>query len=365
MTNTSSTATPTKPPMTIKISSDRDPIDNTYQDATRRNYIIVSSPSPFKLPPKLDDYTPKYRTRQDDEHYYNTINDGNDVTGTDHPQVPTEVPTSIPTTTKATAKPDDQQPDQNEIAPTTSPRKRITFYEFSDEPIGTGNFATAPTTLRQRIKSRIAQYRGSERYQGVTMMKIVRKRPVNDQSRETLNGDGVLRSTTPMTQRRRDGGKKLDHDDSHSDLSEHSNHSGHADQDRNEQAEQPDDTPTTLPPLSPSRRAQILSKISQAQNHEDFEGNEISVTNKPSVKSLINNLAVTNESTTVTTVKVLETTTVGSTSSHDELDDNEITVTPTNLGQRTTRQRPQASRSSLVSQAIQIHKKKTTLDQSS
>ncbi|XP_063978435.1 uncharacterized protein LOC135163145 isoform X1 [Diachasmimorpha longicaudata] len=350
VTNVSSTTTPTKPPITtIKNNiSDRDRIDNPYQDATRRNYIIVSSPSPFKLPPKFDDEITesiiKYPTVHHEDDNYNYITEritevtdkSQKVTVENHkitvenskidlsPKTTETTPTNTSIIPEIITKTDDNDQDLNEIKPTQSPRKPIT-YEFSDEPIGRGNFATAPTTIRQRIKSRLSQYRGSERYQGgVTMMKIIRKRPVNDQiGRESLDSDVTLRSTTPMTRRRENKKKLSDSSDNY------------------------DDIPTTL---SPYQRAQILSKISQVHSHEDIEGNEITVTTNNSVKD------VSNDTTLTTTVKLLETTTIGELKSPgDEHEENEITVTPTSLGQRATRQRPTSSRSSLEREKESLH----------
>ncbi|XP_011305618.1 uncharacterized protein Cda5 isoform X1 [Fopius arisanus] len=339
VTNVSST-TPTIPPITtIKNNiSDRDRIDYSYQDATRRNYIIVSSPSPFKLPPKIDDYTesilkqPQEQPNHHEDDYFNYIPERiTDVTvetpkPSDLLSKPTEsTPSSTETSVipEITSKPEDS--DQNEIQPTPAPRKRFT-YEFSDEPIAVGNFATAPTTIRQRIKSRLSQYRGSERYQGgVTMMKIVRKRPVNDQI-ATESQDDVPR-TTPMP-RRRETSKKL---------SDNSDYVG----------EIADDVPTTLSPL---QRAHILSKIGQLQSNEDIEGNEITISKSLGVREQLSN-----DSSTVTGKLGVTTAHSEIKGTRDELDGNEITVTPTSSGQRTTRHRPQASRSSLEREKESLH----------
>lgn len=326
----------------------RDNNDYTINKTTRSNYIVVSSPSPFKLPPK-ENYNDHLRVQ-----IHTTTNDipstlptfyNNEEQQTNKilnaivsPPAPSKLPIidqriDRQQTTQSSSF--NNELEHNEIsASTPSTRKLQLTYNLVDdvESIGRGNYFTVPSTVRQRIKARIAQ-RGQERYHGANhvTMKIVRKRPIDrDQiGKDSFANDVTLPfrgSTTPQTSAA---------------ASRLKNVLANPRKIIERTTSRADDTPTTL---SPSMRAAILSQFQRDQ--EDVEKNEItSVQNLRqrniliSEKNDINNVITASSfpqalKNHVETMK-LELATAptpfhhpsSSSSSPDEIEKNEITIT--------------------------------------
>ncbi|CAG5106796.1 Similar to CDA8: Chitin deacetylase 8 (Bombyx mori) [Cotesia congregata] len=290
------------------VGQSRDRKDYAIYEATRRNYIIVSSPSPFKLPPRedtdkdkdnYDDDQPAVTTPQsirtppvlsDQPFQVNVVPDQTVSSPSTIDALP-DVDSTVVTHSTSNSNSQSQSSrfddlEQNEISVSPpAPRKHPT-YDFYDETIGksNSNYIIGTSSLRPRVKSRIAN-RGRERYHGsnYVTMKVVRKRPVTDRDQDTkdsFKSDVTVplsRSTTPSTQ------TPL------SSPTTPSLPSTSADQRRNQKilhlpqkvlaatgpgkSDRLDDTPTTLSPL---KRAYIMSKLQQQRDQEDVEGNEIS-----------------------------------------------------------------------------------------
>ncbi|XP_044598906.1 mucin-12 isoform X1 [Cotesia glomerata] len=295
-------------PARSNVGQSRDRKDYAIYEATRRNYIIVSSPSPFKLPPRedtdkdkdnYDDDQPAVTTPQsirtppvlsDQPFQVNVVPDQtvNSPSTIDAlPDVDSTVvshSTSNSNSQSQSSRFDDLEQNEISVSP-PAPRKHPT-YDFYDETIGksNSNYMIGTSSLRPRVKSRIAN-RGRERYHGsnYVTMKVVRKRPVSDRDQDTkdsFKSDVTVplsRSTTPSTQT------------PSSSPTTPSLPSTSADQRRNQKilhlpqkvlaatgpgkSDRLDDTPTTLSPL---KRAYIMSKLQQQRDQEDVEGNEIS-----------------------------------------------------------------------------------------
>ncbi|KAK0083218.1 hypothetical protein PV326_006841, partial [Microctonus aethiopoides] len=322
----------------------RDNNDYTINEATRSNYVLVSSPSPFKLPPK-ENYDDHLRVQihtttndipstlptfyNNEEHQTNKI-----LNAIISPPAPSKLPIiDRPQTTQSSSLNDELE--HNEISASTAPSTRklqLTYDSVDDvESIGRGNYFTAPSTVRQRIKARIAQ-RGQERYHGSNhvTMKIVRKRPMDrDQiGKDSFANDVTLPfrgGTTPQTPAA---------------ASRLKNVLANPRKIIERTTSRTDDAPTTL---SPSMRAAILSQFQRDQ--EDVEKNEItSVQNSRrnlliSEKNNVNNVITASSfpqalKNHVETMK-LELATAptpfhhpsSSSSSPDEIEKNEITVT--------------------------------------
>ncbi|XP_034939996.1 uncharacterized protein Cda5 isoform X1 [Chelonus insularis] len=267
MTTTTVTTTTTTS-SGLNISQVNDKKDYAIHEATKRNYVIVSSPSPFKLPPKDDDpitsslvTTTVYSIQNNQELQVNR----NPSTIVNSP-VSSILPQTnqIPSTSSSIF----DEPELNEISASSPiPRKRP-LDEFDDESSNErGNYATLPTTIKQRIKARIAQ-RGRERYHGFNYvtMKVIRKRPVIDRDqdgKDSFKNDvtiPLIRSTTPLTP---------------STTSPEQRKNIISPQKTSEIINQFDNIiPTTLNPL---QRALIINQLQRDQ--DDIEGNEITSLN--------------------------------------------------------------------------------------
>ncbi|KAG8036874.1 hypothetical protein G9C98_004196 [Cotesia typhae] len=295
-------------PTRSNVGQSRDRKDYAIYEATRRNYIIVSSPSPFKLPPRedtdkdkdnYDDDQPAVTTLQsirtppvlsDQPFQVNVVPDQTVSPPSTIDALP-DVDSTVVTHSTSNSNSQSQSSrfddlEQNEISVSPpAPRKRPT-YDFYDESIGksNSNYIIGTSSLRPRVKSRIAN-RGRERYHGsnYVTMKVVRKRPVSDRDQDTKDSFKsdvkvpLSRSTTPSTQT------------PSSSPTTPSLPSTSADQRKNQKilhlpqkvlaatgpgkSDRLDDTPTTLSPL---KRAYIMSKLQQQRDQEDVEGNEIS-----------------------------------------------------------------------------------------
>ncbi|XP_008558077.1 mucin-5AC isoform X1 [Microplitis demolitor] len=365
-TSSSSPAVASNPtanlPAKSSLGQTRDRKDYAIHEATRRNYVIVSSPSPFKLPPREDNNddddltvvtTPESIRTSDDQSdqafQVNFIPDPSVSSPAEFSKL-SEIEQRIDSTvTQSIGVTDDLE--QNEISVSPPATRKRPIYDFYDEPIGKGDYLTGSSPLRPRIKSRFTN-RGKERYHGsnYVTMKVVRKRPVIDRdqdSKDSFKSDVTVplsRSTTPQMPSSSSSSPSPSPSSTPSPLPLTSAALA-ADHRKKMLAPQKvpvptvksdrfDDTPTTLSPL---KRAFIMSKLQQQRDQEDVEGNEIYPTSSlhqqyksfESMKHDISSPQTLKSTSNMSTSTTSTTTTSTSTSTRIAAAKLELSTTPT------------------------------------